>query len=52
LLAPQHDSVTVAQIIATLNQNAGNAQNVLREAIKTMRGRAVASVARRWRMRF
>jgi 5'-methylthioadenosine phosphorylase len=35
---PQHDSVTVAQIIATLNQNAGNAQNVLREAIKTMPG--------------
>ena len=33
---PQHDSVTVAQIIATLNQNASNAQNVLREAIKTM----------------
>jgi len=33
---PQHDSVTVAQIIATLNQNATNAQNVLREAIKTM----------------
>jgi len=35
---PQHDSVTVAQIIATLNQNASNAQNVLREAIKTMPG--------------
>jgi 5'-methylthioadenosine phosphorylase len=33
---PQHDSVTVAQIIATLNQNASNAQNVLREAIKTL----------------
>jgi 5'-methylthioadenosine phosphorylase len=33
---PQHDSVTVAQIIATLNQNATNAQNVLREAIKTL----------------
>ncbi len=33
---PQHDSVTVAQIIGTLNQNASNAQNVLREAIKTM----------------
>jgi 5'-methylthioadenosine phosphorylase len=33
---PQHDSVTVATIIATLNQNATNAQNVLREAIKTM----------------
>jgi 5'-methylthioadenosine phosphorylase len=33
---PQHDSVTVATIIATLNQNATNAQNVLREAIKTL----------------
>jgi len=33
---PQHDSVTVAQIIATLTQNASNAQNVLKEAIKTM----------------
>jgi 5'-methylthioadenosine phosphorylase len=33
---PQHDSVTVAQIIATLNQNATNAQNVLREAVKTL----------------
>jgi len=33
---PQHDSVTVAQIIATLNQNATNAQNVLRQAVKTL----------------
>jgi 5'-methylthioadenosine phosphorylase len=33
---PQHESVTVATIIATLNQNAANAQNVLREAIKTL----------------
>jgi 5'-methylthioadenosine phosphorylase len=33
---PQHDSVTVATIIATLNQNATNAQNVLREAIKSL----------------
>ena len=33
---PRHDSVTVAQILATLNQNASNAQNVLREAIKNM----------------
>ncbi len=33
---PQHDSVTVAQIVATLNQNASNAQNVLREAVKTL----------------
>jgi 5'-methylthioadenosine phosphorylase len=31
---PSHDSVTVAQIIATLNQNSTNAQNVLREAVK------------------
>ncbi len=33
---PQHDSVTVAQIIATLKENATNAQNVLREAVKTL----------------
>jgi len=33
---PEHDSVTVATIVATLNQNAANAQHVLREAIKTM----------------
>jgi 5'-methylthioadenosine phosphorylase len=33
---PEHDSVSVAAIIATLNQNATNAQNVLREAIKTL----------------
>jgi 5'-methylthioadenosine phosphorylase len=33
---PEHDSVTVAQIIETLNQNASNAQNVLRQAIKSM----------------
>jgi 5'-methylthioadenosine phosphorylase len=33
---PGHDSVSVASIIATLNQNAANAQNVLREAIKTL----------------
>lgn len=33
---PEHDSVTVATIIATLNQNATNAQNVLREAIKNL----------------
>jgi 5'-methylthioadenosine phosphorylase len=32
----EHDSVTVATIIATLNQNASNAQNVLRQAIKTL----------------
>ena len=33
---PDHESVTAAQIIATLSQNAANAQNVVREAIKTM----------------
>ena len=33
---PQHDSVTVAQIIATLTQNATNAQNVVREAVKAL----------------
>jgi 5'-methylthioadenosine phosphorylase len=33
---PDHDSVTVATIIATLNQNATNAQNVLRQAIKAI----------------
>jgi len=33
---PEHESVTASQIIATLNQNATNAQNVVREAIKTM----------------
>jgi len=33
---PEHESVTAAQIIATLNQNATNAQNVLREAVRKM----------------
>ena len=33
---PDHASVTVAQIIATLNQNAENAQRVLRQAVKEM----------------
>jgi 5'-methylthioadenosine phosphorylase len=33
---PSHDSVTVAAIIETLNQNAANAQRVLRQAIKTV----------------
>jgi len=33
---PEHDSVTVTQILATLNQNAENAQKVLREAVRTM----------------
>jgi 5'-methylthioadenosine phosphorylase len=33
---PEHESVTASQIIATLSQNATNAQNVVREAVKTM----------------
>jgi 5'-methylthioadenosine phosphorylase len=33
---PEHDSVSVSSIVATLNQNATNAQNVIREAIRTM----------------
>jgi len=33
---PDHDSVTGAQIMATLQQNADNAQRVLREAIKCL----------------
>lgn len=33
---PEHESVTAAQIIATLVQNAENAQKVLREAVRTM----------------
>jgi len=33
---PGHESVTGAQIVATLNQNAENAQHVLREAVKAM----------------
>src|ERR1700732_3874034 len=33
---PEHESVTVTQIIATLNQNAENAQKVLREAVRAM----------------
>ena len=31
---PQHESVTASQIIATLSQNAENAQKVLREAVR------------------
>jgi len=31
---PDHESVTAAQIIATLNQNAENAQKVLRTAVR------------------
>jgi 5'-methylthioadenosine phosphorylase len=33
---PDHESVTGAQIMETLGQNAGNAQRVLREAVRTM----------------
>jgi 5'-methylthioadenosine phosphorylase len=33
---PEHDSVTASQIIATLVQNAENAQKVLREAVRAM----------------
>jgi 5'-methylthioadenosine phosphorylase len=33
---PEHESVTAAQIIATLNQNAENAQKVLRAAVSEM----------------
>src|SRR5260370_6740632 len=33
---PEHESVTASQIIATLNQNATNAQNVVKETVKTM----------------
>jgi 5'-methylthioadenosine phosphorylase len=33
---PEHESVTASQIIATLNQNAENAQRVLRQAVRAM----------------
>jgi 5'-methylthioadenosine phosphorylase len=33
---PEHESVTASQIIATLNQNAENAQRVLREAVRAL----------------
>src|ERR1700726_2209991 len=33
---PEHESVTAAQIIATLNRNAANAQKVLLEAVRAM----------------
>jgi 5'-methylthioadenosine phosphorylase len=33
---PEHESVTASQIIATLNQNAENAQRVLRSAVRTL----------------
>ena len=35
---PDHESVTAAQIIATLNQNAENAQKVLRRAVRETPG--------------
>jgi 5'-methylthioadenosine phosphorylase len=35
---PDHESVTAAQIIATLNQNAENAQKVLRRAVREIPG--------------
>ncbi len=37
---PEHDSVTVTEIINNLNRNAENAQNVIREAIRGMPERA------------
>ena len=33
---PEHESVTASQIIATLNQNAENAQRVLRTAVRSL----------------
>lgn len=33
---PQHDSVTVAQIISNLNRNAENVQRVIREALRVL----------------
>ena len=33
---PEHESVTIAQIVATLNQNSGNAQKVLRTAVREL----------------
>jgi 5'-methylthioadenosine phosphorylase len=33
---PEHESVTASQIIATLNQNAENAQRVLRTAVREL----------------
>ncbi len=33
---PAHDAVTIDQIVAVLHQNAGNAQNVVRQAVKAM----------------
>ena len=48
---PEHDSVTVTQIIATLNQNAENAQSVLREAVRPCPRIVAANAARRCSMR-
>jgi 5'-methylthioadenosine phosphorylase len=36
---PDHESVTAAQVIATLKQNSDNAQKVLRQAVKTLPSR-------------
>jgi 5'-methylthioadenosine phosphorylase len=33
---PEHESVTIGQIIATLNQNAENAQRVLRQSVRNL----------------
>ena len=33
---PEHSSVTLEEIIANLNRNAENAQNVMREAVREM----------------
>ena len=44
---PQHETVTASQIIATLNQNAENAQRVLREAVRATPAERPANVARR-----
>ena len=33
---PDHESVSATQVIATLNQNSGNAQKVLRQAVKSL----------------
>jgi hypothetical protein len=45
---PQHSSVTVAEIIANLNRNTGNAQNVLRAAVRRCPRSAPAVAGRRW----
>jgi len=35
---PEHETVTLAQIIENLNQNAENAQRVIREAVRAVPG--------------